>query len=98
YHCVQNEARQNTSKKSQREGVKHRDKIAMDTFQCHGWLHITVNDSDSIAFVKISHADDHVPYWCIDVPADVMEFVRANPKLTPTQVAFNYLVYLLPRY
>ncbi|KAJ7656862.1 hypothetical protein DFH06DRAFT_991429, partial [Mycena polygramma] len=86
YHCVQNEARQNTSKKSQREGVKHRDKIAMDTFQCHGWLHITVNDSDSIAFVKISHADDHVPYWCIDVPADVVEFVRANPKLTPTQL------------
>ncbi|KAJ6551889.1 hypothetical protein B0H19DRAFT_1073515 [Mycena capillaripes] len=80
YHCVQNQARQNAPKKSQREGVKHRDKISMDTFKCHGWLHITVGDSNAIAFVKISRLDDHIPYWSIDVPTDVMEYVRNNIK------------------
>ncbi|KAJ7488214.1 hypothetical protein FB451DRAFT_1025329, partial [Mycena latifolia] len=62
------------------------DKLAMDAFKCHGWLHVTVNDFDSIAFVKIVHHEDHVPYWSIDVPADVVEFVHQNPKLTPTQL------------
>ncbi|KAJ7920115.1 hypothetical protein B0H13DRAFT_1605671 [Mycena leptocephala] len=89
YHCVQNQARQNPPKKSEREGVKHRDKLAMDTFKCHGWLHITVNDWNSIAFVKIIHRDDHIPYWSIDVPTDVVEFVRQNTKLTPAQVCFS---------
>ncbi|KAJ7717771.1 hypothetical protein B0H16DRAFT_1278797, partial [Mycena metata] len=36
--------------------------------------------------VKIGHQDDHIPYWSIDVPADVIEFVRINPKLTPGQL------------
>ncbi|KAJ7673679.1 hypothetical protein DFH06DRAFT_1081518 [Mycena polygramma] len=86
YHCAQNKARQNAPKKSEAEGVKHRDKIAMDAFNCHGWLHITVFDGETTAFVKILHQDDHIPYWSIDVPADVVEYVRANSKLTTTQV------------
>ncbi|KAJ7500458.1 hypothetical protein B0H11DRAFT_1714586 [Mycena galericulata] len=86
YHCAQSEARQNAPRKSEGEGVKHRDKISMDAFECHGWLHVTVNDWDDIAFVKLLHQDDHVPYWSIDVPPDVVEFVRQNPKLTPTQL------------
>ncbi|KAJ7256689.1 hypothetical protein C8J57DRAFT_1136094, partial [Mycena rebaudengoi] len=54
YHCAQNEARQNAPKKSQHEGAKHRDKMSMDAFKCHGWLHITINDWDNTAFVKIT--------------------------------------------
>jgi hypothetical protein len=80
YHCAQNESRQNAPKKSTREGVKDRDKSAMDVFHCHGWLHVTVNDWESVAFVKISHRDDHVPYWSIDVPQDVVKFVRQIPS------------------
>lgn len=91
YHCVQNQQRQNAPRKSQREGVTHRDKISMETFKCHGWLHITVNDSDAIGFIKISHLDDHIPYWSIDVPPDVVEFVQKNPKLTPVQVSSWFL-------
>ncbi|KAJ7222026.1 hypothetical protein C8J57DRAFT_1731677 [Mycena rebaudengoi] len=85
YHCAQNEARQNAPKKSQRERAKHHDKMSMDAFKCHGWLHITINDWDNTAFIKILHHDDHVPYWSIDVPADVMELMQRNPKLTPVQ-------------
>ncbi|KAJ7787808.1 hypothetical protein B0H14DRAFT_2399159 [Mycena olivaceomarginata] len=86
YHCSQNQKRQHKPKKSEREGAKHRDKIPMESFNCRGWLHITIDDSDNIAIVKILHRDDHIPYWCIDVPAEVTEFVRQNPKLTPDQL------------
>ncbi|KAJ7024145.1 hypothetical protein C8F04DRAFT_968359 [Mycena alexandri] len=86
YHCAQNKTRQHAPKKSQAAGVKHRDKLAMEAFECHGWLHITIHDYEDIALVKIGHQDDHVPYWSIDVPSDVVEFVRNNPKLTPGQV------------
>jgi hypothetical protein len=34
----------------------------------------------------LKHEDDHVPYWCIDVPQDVKDFVHANSDLNPTQV------------
>ncbi|KAJ7250277.1 hypothetical protein C8J57DRAFT_1239257 [Mycena rebaudengoi] len=86
YHCAQNADRQNAPKKSERDGAKHRDKLSMDTFKCRGWLHITINDWDETAFVKIAHEDDHIPYWSIDVPDDVVEYVHQNPKLTPGQL------------
>jgi hypothetical protein len=90
YHCAQSKEHQNDPKKSQNHGAKHRDKLSMDAFECHGWLHITIMDLENIAFVKISHRDDHVPYWSIDVPTDVVEFVRDNPKLTPGQVCYYF--------
>jgi hypothetical protein len=84
-------------KKNQREGAKPRDKIAMDSFSCQGWLHITINDGDNVAWVTISHADDHVPYYSIDVPPDIVEYVHANHNLTlgevsPSLCASNYLM------
>lgn len=59
------------------------------TFKCGGWLHISLNDLSDIAFVKIDHHDDHVPYFPIDIPPDVEEYVRANTNMTPTQVSFS---------
>ncbi|KAJ7773593.1 hypothetical protein DFH07DRAFT_733290 [Mycena maculata] len=72
YHCAQTSSRQDKPKKNQREGAKPRDKIAMESFPCNGWLHITMNDLEDVAWVKISHSDDHVPYYSIDVPPDIM--------------------------
>ncbi|KAJ7150246.1 hypothetical protein C8R46DRAFT_1305807 [Mycena filopes] len=37
YHCAQSISRQHKTKKTQREGAKPRDKIAMDTFS-HLWI------------------------------------------------------------
>ncbi|KAJ7581308.1 hypothetical protein C8J56DRAFT_794595 [Mycena floridula] len=82
YHCAQISTRQHKPKKAKHEGVKHRDKDAMESFACKGWLHITLSESSDIAFVKIRHDDDHVPYWCIDVPEDIQQYVRDNPDLT----------------
>ncbi|KAJ7508051.1 hypothetical protein B0H11DRAFT_1653878, partial [Mycena galericulata] len=86
YHCAQNQVRQHAPKKNQTNGAKTRDKISRDTFKCHGWLHITINDEDRVAFVKILHSQDHAPYYSIDIPPEVREFVHQNHKLTPAQV------------
>lgn len=86
YHCAQISTCQHAPRKSQREGVKNRDKIAMDSFPCKGGLHITVSDLDDVVFVKISHAEDHVPYYSIDVPSHIVELVHKNHKLTIGQV------------
>jgi len=86
YHCAQVNSRQQKSKKSEQENAKPQDKDSMDVFDCSGWLHITVTTGEPVALVKLKHEDDHVPYWCIDVPQDVKDFVHANPDLNPTQV------------
>ncbi|KAK7000818.1 hypothetical protein R3P38DRAFT_3217993 [Favolaschia claudopus] len=84
YHCSQNKDRQHAPKK--KEGVKNRDKIQMDAFDCHGWVHVTVLSGQNTSRVKVSHHDDHIPYYCIDIPADIQEFIRANLKLNPSQL------------
>lgn len=59
----------------------------MDTFECDGWLHITVTEGSDIAVVKLKHQDDHVPYWTIDVPVDIQNIVHDNPSMKPAQVS-----------
>jgi hypothetical protein len=86
YHCSQVHERQHKPKKGRHAGAKLRDKDAMDTFDCHGWLFITVTEGSDIVNVKFQHKDDHVPYWNIDVPQDVQDLVHNNPSMTPTQV------------
>ena len=73
-------------KKGRHEGAKLCDKDAMDTFDCLGWLLITITEGSDVVNVKFQHKDDHVPYWNIDVPKDVQDLVHNNPSMTPTQV------------
>jgi hypothetical protein len=87
YHCAQNGDRQHAPSKIGGENVKNHDKEHMDTFECSGWVHITLSDLSDIAFIKLDHHEDHVPYWPIDIPADVEKYVRDNTKMTPTQVS-----------
>lgn len=85
YNCAQNATQQHKSKKID-EVTKHRDKDRMITFQCKGWLHITISDNLEIALVKIDHCDDHIPYFPIDIPPEIENLVRENQNLSPTQV------------
>jgi hypothetical protein len=57
----------------------------MASFHCQGWLSIIVSDGDSSASIKINHDDAHVPYWSIDIPSDVKEYIHKNPELTANQ-------------
>src|SRR5262245_1792617 len=41
---------------------------------------------DHLAYIKIDHEDNHVPYVPIDIPEDVKVLIINNPKWTPTQV------------
>ncbi|KAF9476024.1 hypothetical protein BDN70DRAFT_935408 [Pholiota conissans] len=87
YHCAQNSERQKSSKKSAKEGVKHRDKEQMKSFDCNGWLNIKVwDDCSHTVLIKLIHENDHVPYWKIDVPDDVKAFIDKNVAFTPTQL------------
>ncbi|KAG6826876.1 hypothetical protein H0H92_014080 [Tricholoma furcatifolium] len=86
YHCAQIDARQHKSKKTQKPNAKRRDKHSMETFDCSGWLYIVIFMGSPVANVKLTHKEDHIPYWCIDVPDEVKDFVNANPNLTSMQL------------
>lgn len=92
YHCAQLRTRQQMPKKSQREGVKQRDKEQMESFPCGGWMHITITEGDPSAFVRFKHQDDHVHYWNIDIPSDIKSYVQENMSMNPTQVSLIMLV------
>ena len=62
YHCSQVCEHQHKPRKGRCEGAKPCDKDAMDTFDCHGWLFITVTEGSDIVHLKFQHKDDHVPY------------------------------------
>jgi hypothetical protein len=92
YHCAQVETRQHKPKKGVRDGAKPRDKGAMDTFSCKGWLHITVYEGSPSVEIRLKHEDEHIPYWCIDVPPKIREFVEQHHQLNSIQVC--HLIYL----
>ena len=51
-------------------------------------------DGGDDALIKFQHKDDHVPYWNIDVPLDIQNFVRKNVDLGPAQVhAIVFMLY-----
>jgi hypothetical protein len=87
YYCAQNKTRQHKPKKSERDGVKLRDKGSMDAFKCHGWLFITLFHGTDVAWLTLQHKDDHVPYYRIDVDNEVKDFIANNPLLKPTEVS-----------
>lgn len=77
YHCAQVSSRQHKPRKVEDE-KKHRDRESMATFDCNGWLKITMEEIDTItvAKIEISHADNHIPYLPIDVPQDVLDMIK----------------------
>jgi hypothetical protein len=86
YHCAQIDDRHHAPSKSQKPGIKHRDKESMETFDCSGWLHVTLSDMSDLAFIRLEHHTGHVPYCPIDILDDVRTYVCENIKLMPAQV------------
>ncbi|THU75131.1 hypothetical protein K435DRAFT_568762, partial [Dendrothele bispora CBS 962.96] len=64
-----------------------RDKSQMDSFDCDGWLFITISEIESYAQVQLKHAYDHVVYSEMQVPPDVQEYVENNFKMSTTSVS-----------
>jgi hypothetical protein len=58
----------------------------MDTFECHGWLHITIGDASDVALIKYNHEEDHILYCNVEVPPDIQAYIGENKNMTPTQV------------
>lgn len=85
YNCSQQCNRQHKPKKT--SSTEHRrDKIQMDSFDCHGWLFITISEGANDVLVRLKHEEDHAPYWHIDIPDEVKKFVHDNVEMRPGQV------------
>lgn len=85
YHCAQNAKRQKKPEKVS-DPKKHRDKEAMDSFDCHGWLTLTVADNSDTIAVTLDHRMSHIAYCPIDLPEEVDTIIRENSGFTPSQV------------
>ncbi|KAL1698201.1 hypothetical protein EV121DRAFT_218537, partial [Schizophyllum commune] len=90
YHCAQLKTRQHVPRKS--DAKKQRDKGMMDAFDCNGWLHMMIWDdapsetSTPAAWISIKHDNDHIPYWRIEVPLPIQEYIQNNPEMRPKQL------------
>ena len=60
--------------------------MCINTFKYKGWLYIAITDLSDMAFVKIDHHNNQIPYFPIDILQDVENFITDNVKMTPTQV------------
>ena len=85
YHCTQNSKQQHKSKKVE-DPEKQCNKDCINTFKYKGWLYITITDLSDMAFVKIDHHNNQIPYFPIDILQDVENFITDNVKMTPIQV------------
>ncbi|KAI0042579.1 hypothetical protein FA95DRAFT_1636386 [Auriscalpium vulgare] len=85
YYCAQNQDRQRDSVKIA-DKAKQRDRESMQVYDCKGWLFITLRASSDEAIIKLRHKEAHQPYWPIDIPDDVVKFVKKNTHLTLTQI------------
>lgn len=87
YRCAQIECRQKAPKKVDNP-EKQRDKVQMASFDCHGWLMMTINtETPNIISLHLQHKCDHVPYCDVALPEDVRARVMKEVKdKTVTQV------------
>ncbi|THU82117.1 hypothetical protein K435DRAFT_692167, partial [Dendrothele bispora CBS 962.96] len=57
-----------------------RDKGQMDSFNCNGWLFMTIFEGESFAQVQLKHTHDHVIYSEMHVPPEVQEYCTILTK------------------
>ncbi|THU77980.1 hypothetical protein K435DRAFT_692671 [Dendrothele bispora CBS 962.96] len=58
----------------------------MDSFNCNGWLFMTIFEGESFAQVQLKHTHDHVIYSEMHVPPEVQEYVENNFKMSTTAI------------
>ena len=85
YHCTQNSKRQKKPEKVS-DPMKHRDKEAIDSFDCHGWLSLTVSDTSDTVTITLDHRMSHIAYCPIDLPEDIDTIIHKNSGFMPSQV------------
>ena len=64
--------------------------LKMDRFNCYGWLHITMQDSNlKIAKIQLSHHEPHCHYVNIALDDKVKRLVKELKNLTLRQVCHS---------
>ncbi|KIK58569.1 hypothetical protein GYMLUDRAFT_74854 [Collybiopsis luxurians FD-317 M1] len=54
----------------------------MYSHPCKGWLGTTIDSDSTIALVSLKHMDDHEPYFNIEIPQHIKEFVQNHASLS----------------
>lgn len=85
FRCAQNIKYQREARKVE-DKAKQRNKERMICFDCNGWLHIKFSIDDQTVNIKLIHNEAHIPYWRIDVPAEVKQFVEQHADLKMDEV------------
>ena len=87
FYCAQLEGEQ-TKHKLTDNTRKRCARMTMDQYQCDGWLHVTVNESDlSIVCIYITHYCWHHPYMDISILDDIAEEIEKLKDLPAAKVS-----------
>ncbi|KAG6327570.1 hypothetical protein ID866_11519, partial [Astraeus odoratus] len=99
FWCSQDDNKKKRQCHSEKEGVRHHDKVGMKWFSCSSQLIVSCchqhgNESDQCTMsIRISHHEAHVPYYDIAMPSDAVDVICDNLEwntpstlIMPTQV------------
>ncbi|KAF8230921.1 hypothetical protein L208DRAFT_1102684, partial [Tricholoma matsutake] len=86
FYCAQLKGEQ-TKHKLTDDTRKRCARMTMDRYQCDGWLHVTVNESDlSTVCVCITHYHWHHPYTDISISDNIAEEIEKLKDLPAAKV------------
>ncbi|KAI0642438.1 hypothetical protein C8Q79DRAFT_929391 [Trametes meyenii] len=74
------------------KGQKPCDARCMERFNCHGWLHLTVNMDLDVIGISLKHCESHKPYKDIRLPEEWKEFIKKQAGLMTPGEIWKHLV------
>ncbi|KAF8224827.1 hypothetical protein L208DRAFT_1181424, partial [Tricholoma matsutake] len=87
FYCAQLKGKQ-TKHKLTNDTRKRRAHMTMDWYQCDGWLHVTVDESDlSTVCIHITHYRWHHPYTDISILDNIAEEIEKLKDLPAAKVS-----------
>ena len=87
FYCAQLKGEQ-TKHKLTDNTSKRRARMTMDWYQCDGWLHVTVDESDlSMVCIRITHYRWHHPYTDISISDNIAKEIEKLKDLPAAKVS-----------
>ncbi|KIK60122.1 hypothetical protein GYMLUDRAFT_59633 [Collybiopsis luxurians FD-317 M1] len=84
YNCTQQQNWQHKSKKNQCKGAIPCNKLSMHSHPCEGWLGIPIHSDSTTVLVSLKNMDNYEPYFNIEIPQHIKEFVQNHASLSST--------------
>ena len=82
YWCSQDKDRKKKAKASEVPGVKHRDNLGMNRFECRSRLVISCRAGAAantrMVTIRINHHENHRPYYDVAMPPAAVQIIRES--------------------